>query len=240
MTIPFTWSWGRVVGYSILIAVVFLAAQISAVVAVGVASIVLVRGFNPYQWNAANDGVVVIAATFAAAAACILLVRLLVGRHEPSPWKFLGLNPARGADVRFVSIVMLLFIAITDPINVWLLNRPLVPPFWLQVYASSRVPAMLFVVMAVVAPISEELLFRGFLFGVLRAKGLSAVWTVAVTSAAFTLVHTEYDLYDLLHVSIVGALLGWARVRYDSIIPSMTMHALSNAVAFVESALIMH
>ena len=232
----------RIAAYLALIAIVFIVAQTGAVIAVGVVKAVLVPGFDIAEWasRADSDGLVVAAASFASAILCVPLVLFLVYRHEPAPWAFLGLRPVRAADLAIVCGVMIAFIVASDAINVWLLHRPLVPPFLRDSYISATTPLFLLAALVLAAPLVEELLVRGFLFGTLRAKGIRVGWVVAVTTLVFAVVHTQYDLHDVVVVGLIGLLLGLARARYESIVPSMAMHALSNAIAFVETMYVMH
>lgn len=234
---PFQWSWTRIAGYLASIALVFIVAQTGAVIAVGVAKAILVPGFDVADWASRieTDGVVLAAASFAAAMLCVPLVLILVHRHEPTPWAFLGLRPVRGRDLAIACGVMIAFIVVSDSINVWLLHRPLVPPFLRDSYVSSGKPLFLLAALVLAAPLVEELMVRGFLFGTLRAKGVRVGWVVAVTTLIFAVVHTQYDLHDLVIVGLIGLLLGLARARYDSIVPSTAMHAISNAIAFFET-----
>jgi membrane protease YdiL (CAAX protease family) len=237
----FEWGWLRIVAYLAAIAVVYLVAQVGAVVAVAVLAAILEPRFNATEWaaRAEHDGLVVSAATFSAAMLCIPLVRFLVGRHESAPWSFLGVRPVRTRELAVACGVMLVFIAISDTINVWLLDRPLVPPFLRETYTSSRTPVLLLAALVLAAPVSEELIMRGFLFSALRAKGIRTGYVVGITTVFFALLHTQYDLHDMAVVGLIGLLLGGARARYDSILPSIAMHALSNAVAFAETAYVM-
>jgi membrane protease YdiL (CAAX protease family) len=116
-----------------------------------------------------------------------------------------------------------------------LIKRP-PTPFVLAVYDTARFPALLAVVLVIVVPLMEELLFRGFLFAALRASG-APVWAAAlVVSALFVAIHTQYDTYDTAGVFLMGLLFIAARVRFDSIVPSIVMHSFTNAVVFLEVA----
>lgn len=107
--------------------------------------------------------------------------------------------------------------------------------------ANSPVYLALFGVMAVtLAPLFEELFFRGFLQPLLsRTFGIIA--GVLITAALFGSLHgPEYAWawQYAVAVSLVGAVLGWVRVRCNSTIPATIMHACYNAafvVAFVIS-----
>lgn len=233
------WTWGWILASSAVVALVYVAAQIAAVMAVAVWKIATTPRFDAETWGASveSDGAVMSAATLAAAAVCLPIVRWLTGRREPAPWRFLGFRPVGWREILLACGAAGVFIAISDPLNVWL-GRPLVPPFMLKAYATVRLPALLFLAVAIAAPVTEELVFRGFLFGALRARGVPPGITIAATSVLFAVIHTQYDAWDMSLVFLMGVLFAGARAQFNSVIPSMAMHAFVNTVAFVETALI--
>jgi uncharacterized protein len=88
---------------------------------------------------------------------------------------------------------------------------------------------------AVVAPLFEELLFRGFLQPLLsRTFGLVA--GVLITAALFGSLHLfQYSLawqYALI-IFLAGAVFGWVRARTGSVIPSTIMHCCFNSVSVI-------
>ena len=86
-----------------------------------------------------------------------------------------------------------------------------------------------FIMLVVIAPIAEELLFRGYLFGKLRKY--APLWiSILITSALFALVHFAWNVgLDVFALSIVLCLL---RVVSGSLWPSIMLHMLKNGVAF--------
>lgn len=87
-----------------------------------------------------------------------------------------------------------------------------------------------FVVLVIVAPVVEELLFRGFLYGRLR-KVHAPVWlSVLLVSAVFGFVHGQWNLaIDVFILGVVAALL---REKTGTIWPGVVIHMMKNAVAF--------
>ena len=80
----------------------------------------------------------------------------------------------------------------------------------------------------VLAPVVEEILFRGYLLGSLLLV-LGPIPAQLVTAAAFGAVHTGgYQL----PIGVLGLLFGWLRVRYGALAPGMLAHALHNALTF--------
>lgn len=77
------------------------------------------------------------------------------------------------------------------------------------------------------APLAEELLFRGALFGWLR-RYLSAAPTVALTAALFAGIHM---MLLLLPVTLLfGVAAGWVRERTGSTVPFFVVHVLNNVL----------
>lgn len=101
---------------------------------------------------------------------------------------------------------------------------------------NSPVLLSLFGVMAVtLAPFFEELFFRGFIQPLLT-RSLGVIAGVLLTAALFGSLHApEYSFawQYAVAVSLVGAVLGWLRVRSDSIIPCTVMHGAYNSVFVV-------
>jgi uncharacterized protein len=87
-----------------------------------------------------------------------------------------------------------------------------------------------------IAPLMEELFFRGFLYPAL-ARPLGIRWSVAITSLLFALIHAS-QLADawapLLLLFLVGLVLTTARVRTGSIVPGLLIHSAYNLTLFVE------
>ena len=77
------------------------------------------------------------------------------------------------------------------------------------------------------APLGEELLFRGALFGWLRRR-LPATPTIVLTAALFAAIHR---LPLLLPVTFLfGVAGGWVRERTGSTLPFFVMHVLNNVL----------
>jgi membrane protease YdiL (CAAX protease family) len=84
--------------------------------------------------------------------------------------------------------------------------------------------------LAVLAPLVEELIFRGLIYGWIAGRwGTAPAWIVS--SLAFAAAH-----YEPAHVVLVlplGLLFGWLRRRTDSLVPSLVAHMLNNGFALL-------
>lgn len=81
--------------------------------------------------------------------------------------------------------------------------------------------------LVVLAPLAEEMLFRGDLFGRLR-RILPPAATVAVATAVFVLCHAERGLLQPVSVLPLGIALGMVRLWTGSLWPCIALHAASN------------
>ncbi len=86
-----------------------------------------------------------------------------------------------------------------------------------------------FLMLVIVAPIAEEVLFRGYLFGKLRKY--APIWlSILITSVLFAMVHFAWNVgLDVFALSIVLCVL---RVVSGSLWPSIMLHMMKNGIAF--------
>lgn len=83
-------------------------------------------------------------------------------------------------------------------------------------------------VLAVLAPVAEEFLFRGLLYGFLRAH--MPFWiTALITAALFGLAHGEPA--HALAAGLLGLILAWLRERSGSLWPPVVAHVVNNLIA---------
>lgn len=84
-------------------------------------------------------------------------------------------------------------------------------------------------VIVVLAPVAEEIVFRGYLFTALRTV-LPQVWTHIVTATLFGLVH---GLDHALPIGVLSLLFGYLRAHYRSLLPSVLAHATHNGLTLL-------
>lgn len=81
------------------------------------------------------------------------------------------------------------------------------------------------IVVCVIAPIAEETIFRGFIYGWLHRWG-PAVFAIPLSAAIFSALHQQLVLF--LPLFFVGLVLAWLYQGSRSIIPGILTHALFN------------
>lgn len=104
--------------------------------------------------------------------------------------------------------------------------------FVLQMEGSKHIG--MFVTVVVLAPIMEELLFRGYLFKACRDTWLGFYGTLLITSTLFCLMHLgQYNWWALSQVFVLALLLGVAREKTGSLVTAVVIHGLNNLLAAV-------
>jgi membrane protease YdiL (CAAX protease family) len=111
-------------------------------------------------------------------------------------------------------------------------EQALTPDHWQPKHAAAF--AANFVVIAVIAPIVEELLFRGIGFHLLRRFGDTTA--ILATGLMFGLYHGLVNALPIL--ALFGIALAWLRARTRSVYPGMLVHAAFNSVALIVSVTI--
>jgi len=133
-------------------------------------------------------------------------------------------------------LILAAFLFLSDGVSL-LLGEPLVPSFMIDAYrTASSLPLLLFAIV-VVAPIFEEIFFRGFLFQGIRYSRLGPIGAIGITSLVWAVIHLQYGLYGIMTVFALGLLFGLARLKTDSIHLLIVMHSLVGLVASMETAL---
>jgi membrane protease YdiL (CAAX protease family) len=87
------------------------------------------------------------------------------------------------------------------------------------------------VLVTIIAPIAEELFFRGFMFTALR-RAWGLVPAVLATGIAFGAVHLgSSEIEFIVPLAVFGAVLCLLYWKTGSLVPSIVLHALNNSVA---------
>ena len=98
-----------------------------------------------------------------------------------------------------------------------------------SLYLSGWERGLAFLLLVVVAPVAEELIFRGWLYGKLRTR-LAAPAAILVVSALFGLVHMQWNVgVNVFALSVVLCLM---REVTGTVYAGILTHMIKNGVAF--------
>lgn len=121
-----------------------------------------------------------------------------------------------------------------------LLGRPIVHDSMLEMYGLADSKLMLLLAVNVQAPLMEEILMRGFFLESLRHTRVGTHGAVVLSALLWAGLHLQYDLVGIGTLLVVGLVLGLARLRTGSILPTIAMHALNNVWSTVELLYVVH
>ena len=88
-----------------------------------------------------------------------------------------------------------------------------------------------YVVIGLLAPLVEELVFRGAILRSLLRWHHNHWVAIVISALLFALTHVNPA--QMPHAFLIGMLLGWMYYRTDSIIPGVVYHWANNSVAYV-------
>ena len=208
----------RLIGWAILVAVL---------ASISYAANFATEGDPPddvlYRWSTAVGGLVQYAIILAVVLALARgIAPATLGLRRPKSWRgAAGWILAALVAVWIVGAILNIFLEAGE-------EQGLVPDRW---DSDRAVPfAANFVVVALVAPVVEELTYRGLGFAAVR-DAMSAGAAVIVTALAFGLAHGLVVALPVL--TIFGAILAWLRLKTESLYPPIILHALFNGAALI-------
>ncbi len=89
---------------------------------------------------------------------------------------------------------------------------------------------LVFFLFVVIGPFMEELIFRGYLYGVLRKNGVSFILTTIIVSILFGAAHGQWNVG--INVAVLSVMMCIGREITGTIWPGVLMHMLKNGIAF--------
>lgn len=236
------WGLWATFGFIAVTALGFVITQ-QGVATIYLAVLMAVEGeaaVNAVAANIMSDGLLLATATMASGIVCTALVVFFAWlRRDVGVRRYLALQKVTPLSLLGWLGVLVLAIVATDLLT-YALGRPVVPEYMVDAYRSCRFVPVLWIAIVLVGPMFEEVFVRGFIFAGLAASRFGGAGAVVVTSLLWTVVHMQYDLYQLGIVFLMGLILGVARLKTGSLFPCLAMHVFANFVATTETAVVVH
>lgn len=227
------WSVGWSLGLTALVLLADFAAQFVVAIIAGVAAMLMTGGETTgLDWLEAHLGFLTGLSLVVTTPFFALLVALLA-RSRGSVREYLGLRWAGWKPTLGWAAAVAAFLLGFDLLG-YALGRPPIPDFMREVYTTGEPLWVLWIALVVMAPLFEELLFRGFLI-----PGLERRWggwaAVLISSGIFAGIHLQYDWFDMSAVLGLGLMFGALRVQTGSTWLAMLLHAAVNLAATVQA-----
>ena len=87
----------------------------------------------------------------------------------------------------------------------------------------------------IMAPLVEELLFRGAIQGYMLRKGMKPLNAILIASAIFGIVHM--NPIQIPFAFAIGLIFGWLYYRTGSVVPGIIGHFINNSIACLQMAM---
>ncbi|WP_091896006.1 type II CAAX endopeptidase family protein [Bradyrhizobium sp. Rc2d] len=167
--------------------------------------------------------------------ATLAAVWLAIRIKKASFVDYLALRWPAWKQLAFGAVGLILLVLVWETMS-RALGREATPGFMADLLKSGRdkgaAMALLFA-FSVAAPMSEEVLARGFLYRGWSASFLRVPGAILLSSLVWTVVHLQYDMYFLAEVFTIGLWFGYMRYRANSLWLTTVLHALNNLTAVV-------
>lgn len=239
------WSLGSTMGWTLVVAVAYVIAQLFGLVLAGGAA-ALRAGSTGGGGAGVGEGAsklisfsgnMLAMATVVATLVCVpLIVWILQSKPEADLRRDLALRPVSRPTWWTWMGAALLFSLLSDGLAM-LFGRPIVDPTMRSVFQSAEPAWLLVLAIVIAAPLLEEVFFRGFLYRGIAMTRAATIGAIVITAALWSWLHVQYDAYGMFNVFVMGLLLGTARKRSGSVLVPIGMHALNNALATVQLAM---
>ncbi len=225
------WGWREIIK-----ATLFMVGG-TILVFVGLAGVLVATGLNEAATAKMSSAPIFLAVT-AIYGFVILGVYLFAVRRPGSSWAQVGVRPFAGWWVALAPLLTAVQLT-----GMALINVGIIQPLMGEAFENPQIEAitgglsltpgdlvLLLILVAVIAPIAEELFFRGMLYPVLRRRWGVGV-AVVVNALVFAVIHVIPILIPGLF--FVGLILAWVRERSGSVLPTILMHMIQNGVVMI-------
>ena len=182
-----------------------------------------------------GDATVLSTGIILGAASALLFLVLLIRFRKVDVKQHLMLQPFRYRDLLNWLFVLIAFSVIFTLIA-WLVSHE-TPDFMLKIWASRDNTLLLLLAILIAAPVFEECVFRGFIFTGVQNSHLGTGAAIVISSAFWTMIHTQYGAFELTTLFILGIVLAISRIASGSLYVPIILHASNNLFAVLEMAL---
>jgi len=184
-----------------------------------------------------NDGTVV---SLSILIGCMLLMTtsILIIRIRGGEWRqYLALKPFSFTVGMGMLGLLLIFMIVSQALTYMLDMTPLV--FVDPLYQSVSSVWLLVFAMVVVAPIYEEVVFRGILWSAIAEQFKAplypahrgAIVASIVTSLIFAIIHVQYGIYEISTIVVLALIFCYARIKSGSLLLPIVLHIINNGAA---------
>lgn len=167
----------------------------------------------------------------------IYIIFQIIKRYDLNVKKWLGLKLFSLRKIRFLGFYFLAW-----PIII--LWAQLVEYLNLEIFKSNNYSeevfnslnnnyVLIFFMACIIAPFCEEVIFRGYLYKIIRDKS-NVLFAIVINSLFFGAIHFEPSA--IVPAAILGVALSMVRLKTNSLLPSIAIHTFHNLLALIITA----
>lgn len=153
------------------------------------------------------------------------------------PWReyFAAYRPS-GGTVAFWVVILLGWLVLEEAYTTYYLVDAKTSLFMSNIYETAGFMPLFLLGVVVAAPISEEWLFRGFMFKGYAQSPVGIAGAIGIPSFFWALMHLQYDVGFIGVIFAMGLLLGIARYATGTVVVPIIMHMTCNLLATLQVA----
>jgi len=175
--------------------------------------------------------------TVGLAAALLTMPLFKIAAYRPEkgfPYQFIGVKPIQRSVLLKVLAAGLVFGGIEHLALEYIDIAE--PQFLLDIKAQTHNALdliMVIIAIAIVAPIIEELIFRGIAYTRFVKSRAGVTGAIIITSLLFGVVHFQYEFTIMAIIAIWALFLGYVRYKTDNVVYCIALHMLNNTLAII-------
>ncbi len=183
-----------------------------------------------------SDGTIVSISIIVSCLLLTLLIVVILGLKKGDIKQYLALKPFSIALGLGMLGLLLIFMVASQALTYWLDKAP--SDFVDPLYQSVSSVWLLVFALVIVAPVYEELVFRGILWQAIAEQFLGqhsaargAVVASVLTSLIFATIHLQYGIYEISTIIVLALIFCYARFKSGSLLLPMLLHIINNGAA---------
>jgi len=239
--VPQPWRFWPAMGFSMAVLAVFFVLQaIVSIIHVVIETEVLDNELSASFSEMPHIGLCVSIAVLVSCPAGMILVYVFARLCKTMSVKeYLGLTMPSPGQVAKWLLLMIAFIALSA-ISAIILKQHASAEFLVNACKSAVILPLFLFSFIILAPVFEELFFRGFLFTSIQYTVLGTRGAILLSSLLWAIIHTQYDWFGMVTILTLGIMLGIARARTNSTYLVILMHIFQNFIAISAMMIELH
>ena len=224
-------------GVPVLILGMVIAFFVSQLIGIYLAGSILLPAVNTLTvgdifFLGSTDGTIVSASILISWVLLTLLIMAIIRAKGGDIRQYLALTPFSWVTAGPMIGILVIFMLSSQVLTNWLDKTPL--DFVDPLYQSVSSVWLLVIAMVIVAPIYQELVFRGLSWSAISeqfSKSRGTVIASIVTSIIFAVIHLQYGLYEITTIMLLALIFCYARIKSGSVLLPILLHIINNGVA---------